>query len=128
MVGGLSVSVPLFDRNRSAIAASRAQRDAAEARLLAARLETDSSKRATQAQAAAVGTRVAAAERGESVTSEAYRLARLGYEAGRTPLTELLATRRALTEARLRTIDARLARVQIEASIARLSGRIPFAE
>ncbi|MEO6081451.1 MAG: TolC family protein [Steroidobacteraceae bacterium] len=128
LVGGVSVSIPLFDRNRSAIAASRAQRDAADARLAAARLESASGWRTALAQAAAVDSRVAAAEAGESVTRETYRLARLGYEAGRTSLIELLGTRRALADAQLRTIDARLARVKVEASIARLSGRIPFAE
>ncbi|MEO6184866.1 MAG: TolC family protein [Steroidobacteraceae bacterium] len=128
MVGGISVAVPLFDRNRSGIAASRAQRDAADARLVAARLQSEAGVRTSAAQATAVDSRVAAADRGVSVTREAYRLARVGYEAGRTPLIELLATRRALTEAQLRVIDARLARVQIQASIARFSGRIPFAE
>jgi len=40
----------------------------------------------------------------------------------------VLSARRALTEAQSRALEARIARVQAEASLARLAGRIPFAE
>jgi cobalt-zinc-cadmium efflux system outer membrane protein len=128
MVGGLSVSVPLFDRNQGAIAAGRAERDAAEARLVAARLASDSGWRNARSLSAVSASRVAASERGEAAAREAYRLARIAYEAGRSPLVELLATRRALTEAQIRSLNARYARVQAEATLARLTGRIPFEE
>ncbi len=127
-VGGVSVSLPLFDRNGGAIAASRAERDAAEVRMTAAGLEAASAWRGALAQSVAVGNRVTATDRGELASQEAYRLARIAYEAGRAPLAELLATRRALTEAQLRALDARQARVQAEATFARLSGRTPFSE
>ena len=127
-VGGLSVSLPLFDRNSGAIAASRAERDAADLRSTAAGLEAQRAWRGAQAQSLAAGSRVTAAERGELASQEAYRLARIAYEAGRAPLAELLATRRALTDAQLRALEARQARVQAEATFARLTGRAPFAE
>jgi cobalt-zinc-cadmium efflux system outer membrane protein len=57
---------------------------------------------------------------------ETYRLTRTGYDAGRTPLIELLTARRNLTDAQLRLLDARVARIRAEATLARLSGRIPF--
>jgi cobalt-zinc-cadmium efflux system outer membrane protein len=59
-------------------------------------------------------------------SDEAYRLARVGYEAGRTPLIEVLLTRRNLTLAQATTLEARLARIRAEAQLARLSARIPF--
>ncbi len=127
-VAGISFPLPVFDRNRGDIAAARAELTAAEARLSAAKLAAAGEWRAASAQADAAISRHSAAEQGQASAREAYRLARIGYDAGRTPLFELLSTRRALTEAELRLLDARLARVNAEASLARLAGRIPFVE
>jgi cobalt-zinc-cadmium efflux system outer membrane protein len=127
-VFGVSVPLPLFDRNRGDIAAARAEVTAATARATAAHLETEAAWRAAISQQAASESRRFAADRAEAAAREAYRLAQLGYDAGRTPLLELLSTRRALIDAQARGIDARLARVGAEASLARLAGRIPFAE
>ena len=127
-VAGFSIPLPITDRNRGNIAAARAELRAADARLDAARAETDASRRAAQAQATAASSRLRASQQGEASAREAYRLARIGYDAGRTPLFELLGTRRALTDAQLRSLDARLARVQAEAALAELEGRIPFIE
>jgi len=127
-VAGFSIPIPLFDRNRGEIAAAHADVRAADARLNAARLEVAAQRRAVAAQVIAANSRLAATERGETAAREAYRLARIGYEAGRTPLIELLSTRRAFTDAQLHSLDARLARVEAEASLARLAGRIPFVE
>jgi len=69
-----------------------------------------------------------AASKGEEAATEAYRMARLGYEAGRTPLVELLLSRRTLTDARLSVVDARLARVAAYASLAVASGQIAFGD
>lgn len=126
MVGGVSVSLPVFDWNRGAIAAAGAERAAAHARLLAADLDAEAGWRTAVAQQAAAEARLTAAGHGEGAAREAYRLARIGYEAGRSPLLELLSTRRALTDAELRSLEARLARVRAEASLARLAGRVPF--
>jgi cobalt-zinc-cadmium efflux system outer membrane protein len=127
-VAGVSIPVPLFDRNRGAIAARNAELAAAEARLTAARLEADANWRSAVAQARAAENRLKASDELESAAREAYRLARLGYDSGRTALIELLATRRALTDAQARALDARVARIQAEATLARLAGRIPFGE
>jgi len=128
MVGGLSVSLPLFDRNRGAIAAASANRVAANARLEGMRLEVAAGWRSARVQVQAAAVRLTAAGLGEASAREAYRLARIGYEAGRASLLELLSTRRALTEAALRTLDASVARIRAEAAIARLSGQVPFGE
>jgi cobalt-zinc-cadmium efflux system outer membrane protein len=126
LVAGVSVALPIFDRNRGGIAARVAELSSTEARLDAARLEAAANWRAAVFQAHAADKRLAASEETETTALEAYHLSRIGYDAGRTPLIELLATRRGLIDAQLRSVDARLARIQAEATLARLSGRIPF--
>lgn len=126
LVAGVSVPLPLFDRNRGATQAARAELTGAEARLRQAELDAAADLRAAQSQARSAAARVEAAAAGEGAAREAYRLARLGYDAGRLPLLELTAVRRALAAAQIRTLDARLAQVRAAAEIARLSGRTPF--
>jgi len=122
MVAGVSVPLPLFDRNRGNIAAARAEASAADARLNAARLEAEAAVRTSAARRAAAESRLGAARQGETTAQEAYRLARVGYEAGRLPLAELVAARRALAEAREQTIAAAVERISAQAAMARLSG------
>lgn len=126
LVAGISTPLPLFNRNRGAAQAARAELSGAEARLRQAEFDAVADLRAAQAQARSATARVEAAGAGEAAAAEAYRLARLGYEAGRLPLLELSSARRALAAARVRNLDARLARVRAEAEIARLTGRTPF--
>jgi cobalt-zinc-cadmium efflux system outer membrane protein len=126
VVAGVSVPLPLFNRNRGATDAARAELAANEARLRQAEFDASADLRAAQSQARNAATRAEAAAAGEAAAAEGYRLARLGYEAGRLPLLELSSARRALAAARVRTLDARLARVRAEAEIARLTGRTPF--
>ena len=127
-VGGVSVPLPLFDKNRGNIASSIAQLDAAEARLNAARVEAENGYRSAASQAMASEARVTASAQAQTAADEAYRLARVGYDAGRTPLIELLTARRNLTAAQAATLEARLARITAEAALARLFGRIPFGD
>lgn len=126
LVAGVSLSLPLFDRNRGATQAAQAELRAAEARLAAARLEVEATARAGIASAAAAASRLAAARESEAAAAEAYRLARIGYEAGRLPLLELSSARRAVVAARIRTLDARIARARAEAEVARVAGRAPY--
>ncbi|MFP5449226.1 MAG: TolC family protein [Alphaproteobacteria bacterium] len=122
LVAGVSVPLPLFDQNRGNIAAARAEAAVAEARLNAARLEAEAAVRTSAARSSAASSRLTAARQGESTAQEAYRLARIGYEAGRLPLSELVAARRALAEAREQTIAAAVERISAQAALARLSG------
>jgi outer membrane protein, heavy metal efflux system len=128
LVAGVSVPLPLFDRNRGNIAASRAALTAAEARLNAARLDAVAEAASATARLSAAQSRVAAATEGEAAAGEAARLARIGYESGKLPLLELLSSRRALAEARAQTIAAQLERLSAEAAIARLRGEAPFGD
>jgi cobalt-zinc-cadmium efflux system outer membrane protein len=125
---GVSASIPLFDRNRSGVDAARERANGAALRLEAARLEAVASRRSALAQAAASEQRLKAAEEGETAALEAYRLGRVGYEAGKTPLLELLSIRRALSDAQALTIDTRLARVRALAALSLVEGRLVFGE
>ncbi len=126
LVAGLSVTLRLFDRNQGNIAAATAELEGADARLTAARLEALNGWRSSVALARAASARLAASSQAQMASDEAYRLARVGYEAGRTPLVEVLLSRRNLTLAQAAALDARLARIRAEAQLARLSARIPF--
>jgi outer membrane protein, heavy metal efflux system len=128
LVAGVSVPLPIFDRNRGAIAAQLSELHAADARLTSVRLEVQGNWRAAFAQARAANSRLKASNESEAAAREAYRLGRIGYEAGRTPLIELLAIRRALSETQFRSVEARLARVRAEITLSHLVGRIPFED
>jgi cobalt-zinc-cadmium efflux system outer membrane protein len=125
---GLSASIPLFDRNRAGISAARERAASADYRVDAARLDANASHRAALAQVAASDKRLAAAEAAEAAAAEAYRLGRIGYDAGKASLPELLAIRRALSDAQTLTVDARLARVQSLATLSMAEGRLVFGE
>jgi cobalt-zinc-cadmium efflux system outer membrane protein len=127
-VFGISAPLPLFDRNRGAVAAARANAQAAQARLAMAQAEQDGDRRAAAAQAAAADQTLEASRQAEAAAAEAYRLARIGYDAGRLPLSELLAARRDLIAARGRAVDTKLARVKALADLARAQGHIPFGD
>lgn len=128
MLIGISASIPLFDRNSGAIAAARERVTVAEARLEITRLEAKAEKRSATAQLSAADMRVKGAILGESTAAEAYRLGRIGYNAGKTSLLELLMIRRTLNDAKLLTIDAHLARIRALALLSIADGRMAFGE
>lgn len=123
---GLSMPLPLFDRNRGNIAAAQAEFRAADARLTGAQQDAQADRAAAVARLNASASRVAATDAGVSAADQAYRLSRVGFEAGRISQLELRATRSALINSRNAAVDARLARVRAEIDLARLDGRAPF--
>ena len=128
LVAGVSVPLPLFDRNRGSVSAAVAQLAAADARLNGAQLEADTGRRVAASQIVASDARLTAALQSASAAREAYDLARVGYDGGKAPLIELLNARRAITDAEARLLDARSARIRAEAALARLSGRVGIGE
>ncbi|NQE61438.1 hypothetical protein E1H18_1694 [Caulobacter sp. RHG1] len=128
LIAGVSLPFPVFDQNRGNVAAASARANAADARFQDARLRAEADWRSARAQADAAVSRLGASKQSEAAADEAYRLARLGYESGKTPLVEVLNAQRALTSARGATLDARVARVRAQATLARLAGRAPFGE
>lgn len=123
---GVSLPLPLFDRNRGNIDAARAEHRAADARLAQARLDEHADRAAALARLSASASRVSAADAGVAAGDEAYRLSRIGFDAGRISQLELRTSRAALIAARNAAVDARLARVRAEIDLARLDGRAPF--
>ena len=119
----VSVPFPLFDRNRGNIDAAQAELRGAQAREAATRLEAEAAIQASLALNEAADARAAAADRTLSTAEESYRLARIAYEAGKSPLIELLAARHGLGAARGVVLDARAAQFDARASLARLEGR-----
>mgnify|MGYP000305935360 CR=1 FL=1 len=128
LVGGISVPFPVFDRNKGNIAAVSAELTAAEQRLTIARRDAQADIQSASARLQASFGRVKAARDGEGAAQEAYRLTRAGYEAGKLPLSEVLAARRALTDARVQALAARQDRLNAEAELARLAGIAPFGD
>jgi len=126
LVGGISLPIPLFDQNGGNISAAGSQVAAADARLMAARAGAETGWRAALLQASAAIAKLAAAKSAEAAADEAYGLTRTGYESGKTSLLDLLNARRVLTDARLRLLDARVARIAAQALLARLAGNVPF--
>lgn len=122
IVAGIGIPLPLFDRNRGNIAAARAELQGAEARAAAARIEAEANSRAALALVTAADLRSAAAERTLTTALEGYRLARIAYQAGKSPLLELITARRALGDARTVILDASAARFDARANLARLQG------
>lgn len=122
IVAGLSVPLPFFDRNKGNIAAARADLEGAEARAAAVRLEANANSRAALALIEAADLRSAAAERTLRTAEEGYRLARIAYQAGKSPLIELITARRALGDAQTVILDAASARFDARTNLARLSG------
>ena len=124
----LTASIPLFDHNDSGISAARERANAAAMRAEAARLDVIASHRVAAAQLQASALRLQATLQGEEAAIEAYRVGRIGYDAGKTALLELLAIRRALSDAKLLTIEARLAQLRAVANLSTAEGRIAFEE
>lgn len=122
LVAGISVPLHLFDRNKGNIAAAQAELRGAEARAAQVRLEAQAEVHAATSQVKAADARAAAAERTLATANETYRLARIAYEAGKSPLIELLAARHGLGVARGVVLDAAAARLNARAQLARLQG------
>ena len=122
LVAGVSLPLRLFDRNKGNNAAADAEVRIAEARAAAARLEATANFRAALALAEAAEARVTAADRTMATAEETYRLARIAYEAGKSPLSELLVARHGLGAARGVVADAAAARFDARAQLASLNG------
>lgn len=123
---GVSVTVPIFNRNKGSVNAALAEQRAAEARLLTQRLETQAARRAAEANLTAADSRTRAADSGVAAAEEAYELARVGFDAGRISQLELRSSRASLISSHNSAVDARLSRVLAEIDLARLEGRAPF--
>lgn len=123
LVAGVSIPLRILDRNEGNIAAALANYHAAQARAAIARNEMEAQARSVPLQLGAAEASLDAALLAESTAQEAYRLARIAYDAGKSSLLELVSSRRSLGIARRMALDARLARLEAIAALARLQNR-----
>jgi cobalt-zinc-cadmium efflux system outer membrane protein len=124
LVAGISLPLPIRDRNRGGIAAARSDTLAAEANLAQTRLDAVRTRRDAAVALEAADARLAALSGpGAAQSEEALRLAQVGYAAGRFSLVELIDAQTALNSARLALIDARLDRARALAALARANAQ-----
>ena len=120
VVAGISLPIPIANRNGGAIAAARADLASAEARFSQARLDATRAVRGAEADLIAADARVQALQTsGLAQAREAVRLARIGYAAGKFSFLELLDAQTALNQAEAAMIDAQLAHAQAAAALIR---------
>ncbi|WP_245409612.1 TolC family protein [Allosphingosinicella vermicomposti] len=124
LVGGVSMPIPIFDRNQGGIAAARANVRAAEANLVNARASARVRGRnaitnleAAQARAEAL------ADAAVPEAAEALRLAQISYREGRASLLELLDAQEALRAVETALVEARLAQALATAELGRSSAQ-----
>lgn len=120
LVAGISLPLPIFDRNRGNVAAALAQVRAAEARRIAAAAQADTRFNNARTNLEAASARVTALQAvAVPQAAEAVRLTDISYRAGRSSLLELLDAQEALTAAQSELIDARHALAEATAALIR---------
>lgn len=123
-VAGFSMPLPIFDRNRGNVEAAQAGARAAEAQLNNVVAQASARIGNAGANLAAADARVEALEQAAiPEAGEALRLAQLAYQAGKIDLIELLDAQEAFASAQNELIEARLARAQALAALARASAQ-----
>lgn len=124
---GISIPLPLWDRNRGPIAVARAQLQRAEAELEAARREGAAALAAAERDRAAAAVSV---ERGRALLAHAERVVALstqGYREGAFPITTVIDARRAARDVLRQYIQdlAALRSAESAAALARMVGSVP---
>lgn len=124
LVAGISIPLPIRDRNRGNIEAAGAESNAAESGLLLARIDANRAQYDARMLLGAAEVRYEAlAGPGLQQAEEALRLARIGYNAGKFSLIELIDAQTALTTAKLNLIEARLDRARALAALIRANAQ-----
>ena len=126
---GVSVTLPLFNRNGGNIAAAAAEARRAEASQRRVALEVVARQRAAEARITAAAAQIETLNGGlVPGAEEALRIARLGYAAGKFSFLDLLNAQRSLGSARRALIAARRDLAIAEAERDRALGIIPELE
>ncbi len=124
LVAGVSIALPFRDRNRGNIEAAQSESLAAESAARLARIDANRERQDARILLGAAEVRYEAlAGPGIAQAEEALRLARIGYNAGRFSLLELLDAQTALTTAKLTLIQARLDRANALAALIRANAQ-----
>lgn len=127
LVAGLSVPLPLFDRNRDAVRAAdyrlsarAVNRQAMEAQILAQQRATIASLKAARSRLTQLQEEALPAAR------QAYDASLRGYSVGKFDLTSTIDARRALIETQLAAIEAALSLHMEDMRLRSLIGATPF--
>ena len=124
LVVGFAMPLAIRDRNRGGVAASRAEEQAAQARLAQARIDASRVLLDARSRASAAEAQVLALQASAIVEArEAVRLAEIGYRAGKFGLVDVLDAQRALNDAENALLDAKLARSRAIAALTRAEAR-----
>lgn len=124
VVAGVSIPIPIRDRNRGGIAAAQSDSLAAEAALAQARLDARRARRDARLALDAAEVRVEALSGpGAAQAEEALRIARIGYAAGKFSLVELIDAQQAYNSTKLALIEARLDRANALAALIRANAQ-----
>jgi len=124
LVAGVSIALPFRDRNRGNIEAAQSESIAADSGLLIAQRDANRARYDARMLLGAAEVRYEAlAGPGIAQAEEALRLARIGYNAGKFSLLELLDAQNALTTAELNLIQARLDRANALAALIRANAQ-----
>lgn len=124
LVAGISIPLPFRDRNRGNIEAAQSDSIAAELALVVAQRDAARARYDARMMLGAAEVRYEAlAGPGIAQAEEALRLARLGYNAGKFSLLELLDAQNALNAAKLNLIEARFDRARALAALIRANAQ-----
>lgn len=128
-VFGVSIPIPLFNNGSAGVAQARALQTQAEAQRRIAVLEAERSIATAQAELAnAAASARNAGGPALAATSEAARIARIGYAQGKFSQLDLLEAERTLAQTRAEATDALAAYHDAEARLARLTAPAPTIE
>lgn len=124
VIVGISMPIPIRDRNRGNIEAAQSDSIAAEAGLAQTRIDARRLRRDAQMQLGAADERLRVLS-GLSLeqAAEAVRLADIGYRAGKFSLLELIDAQTAYNSAKLSLIDAQLDRAKAIADLVRANAQ-----
>lgn len=126
-LAGVSLPLPIFDRNRDATRAAALRRDGAElnGQAVEARLRAKQAQLVARTRASMSRLQRLEAE-ALPLAEEAYSAAVKGYQVGKFGLTATLDARRSLIETRASVIDARLSLEKETLRLRALIGAAPF--
>lgn len=127
-VAGVSLPLPIFDRNQFGVEAASRRAISAEVHARAVRDRLANDIRSAHSQALAADAREKAlAEEAVPAARDAFEAARIGYRAGKFDLTALLDARRSLVDAQTALVEASRAARSARAELLSLGGYPPFA-
>ena len=124
---GVSVPIPLFDRNKDAVRASRFRADSARINAVAAESRLRLRQKSARSQISAAQDRLSVLEtQALPAARAAYEASAAGYAAGRFDLTTTLDARKGLIEAGAAVIEARRTFNTEIMRLNNLNGSAPF--